>query len=107
MSNVPQERTVSTVARRYLGFVTGFWRGDRAIKAWLLTGLVLLLVLLQIGAQVALNWWNRYFFDGLEAKNVSSIWQAVALLPAVVAFSALVMSAFFAFRMLLQVKWRA
>lgn len=106
MNDSPQARPALSEARRYLRLVLGFWKGPGASRAWLLTGFVLLLVFLQISAQVALNWWNRLFFDALEAKNVSTLWYAVALLPAVVGASAVITSAFFAFRMLLQVRWR-
>lgn len=107
MSDVQrQDRPATSEARRYLSFVSGYWRGPGALRAWLLTGFVLLLVFTLTGAQVALNWWNRYFFDALEAKNVPNLWYGVMLLPAVVAASAIVTSALFAFRMLLQVRWR-
>lgn len=93
-------------ARTYLRFVSGYWRGKGAKDAILLTAFVLILVLLQTGVQVALNAWNRYFFDALEARNVPNLLHAALLLPAVVAASAIITSSYVAFKTRLQVRWR-
>jgi len=65
-----------------------FWQSAsqcwRAEKAKLTTLVIFLVVvaLLQLTLQVALNLWNRHFFDALERKDGHSIWvQAQLFLP--------------------------
>src|SRR5262249_23590648 len=58
-------------------FAGGFWRGTSALRAWALTlGLAVFLVL-STAATVALNQWNRWFFDSLENRDVEGLTHAV------------------------------
>jgi putative ATP-binding cassette transporter len=88
-------------------FSGGYWRGASARRAWALTlGLGALLVL-SIGAAVALNHWNRWFFDALEKRNVDAVMQSVFLLPLIIAAMAAVGVGIVLTRETLQVRWRA
>jgi putative ATP-binding cassette transporter len=88
-------------------FAGGYWRGAGARSAWALTlGLALLLVL-SIGAAVALNHWNRWFFDALEKRDVAELMQVVLLLPLIIAAMASVGVGIVLTRETLQVHWRA
>jgi putative ATP-binding cassette transporter len=76
------------------GFSRQFWRIIRAYygnpedrwRAWLYTGAVLLLTLLQIMVQLRFNVWNRDFFDALEARDPAAfygqLWTLLLLLAA-------------------------
>jgi putative ATP-binding cassette transporter len=67
---------------RYWENASGFWRGHQAWRAWLLLGLLIVTVLLQLAVQYWLNYWNRDFFNAIEAKNGSELWtQARKFLP--------------------------
>lgn len=68
--------------------LTRFWQA--AFVFWRLqTGRVILLatflitvVLLQLLVQVALNLWNRHFFDALERRDAAAVWlQAQLFVP--------------------------
>jgi vitamin B12/bleomycin/antimicrobial peptide transport system ATP-binding/permease protein len=88
-------------------FAGGYWRGASVRGAWLLTvGLVVSLVL-SVLATYALNLWNRWFFDSLEAKNVEQVTQAVFMFPLIIAWMAAVGYATVVTRETLQVRWRA
>lgn len=88
-------------------FAGGYWRGAGARGAWALTlGLAILLVL-SIGATVALNHWTRWFFDALEKRNVEAVTQTVFLLPLIIAAMAAVGVGIVLTRETLQVRWRA
>jgi vitamin B12/bleomycin/antimicrobial peptide transport system ATP-binding/permease protein len=96
-------RTVAAFSR----FAGGYWRGRTARSAWALTlGLAMLLVL-SIGAAVALNHWNRWFFDALEKRDVGELMQVVLLLPLIIAAMASVGVGIVLARETLQVRWRA
>ena len=52
-------------------FAGGFWQGRTAFRAWALTLGLAAFLILSTGATVALNHWNRWFFDALEARDVA------------------------------------
>ena len=51
-------------------FAGGFWQGATAFRAWALTLGLAAFLILSTAATVALNQWNRWFFDSLEARDV-------------------------------------
>src|SRR5262249_58076516 len=61
------------LVRRFWDGAKGFWgrRGDRL--AWVLSGLVLALILLNLAAQYGINVWNRVIFDALEARDSRTV----------------------------------
>src|SRR5262245_25943456 len=77
--------------RRFWRNAAGFWRkgGDR--RAWLLTGALLVIILVQLFLQYRMNVWSRSLFDALEQKNASEV-----LLQAMIYVPLLVGSVFFA-----------
>lgn len=92
--------------REFCALSLGFWTDETKRRAWSLTGLVVLCVALQLGAQLSINEWNRKFFDALESKDVTSLTWATVLLPALVAVSGLAVSGTLVARMTLQMRWR-
>jgi len=92
--------------RRFFRTALGFWSGPTRLRAWGYTLAVLIFVAAQIATAVAVNTWNRMFFDALEKRDVASVWSVAAWLPLLIAVSALTLSALVISRMLLQVRWR-
>jgi putative ATP-binding cassette transporter len=92
--------------RRFFATALKFWTGETRLRAWTLTVVVLAFVAAQTATAVAVNNWNRLFFDALEKRDVGTVWLVVAWLPLLVAVSALTLSALVISRMLLQVRWR-
>ena len=88
-------------------FAGGYWQDKAARGAWALTvGLAACLVL-SVLATYALNLWNRWFFDSLEAKNVEAVTQAVFVFPLIIVWMAAVGVGTVLTRETLQVRWRA
>lgn len=85
---------------------SGFWRGSTAWRALLLTSLLIFCLVGQVGLNLAANAWQRYFFDGLEARNTGVLAFAILLLPALVLAPTVVVTALFFTRMTLQARWR-
>lgn len=96
-------RVVGAFAR----FAGGYWRGGSAMGAWLLTLGLATCLLLSTGATVALNHWNRWFFDGLESRNVETITSAVFVFFLIIAAMAAIGVGIVLARETLQVRWRA
>jgi putative ATP-binding cassette transporter len=71
--------------RRFWRLAYGFWRrgGDR--RAWILTGVILAVILIQLFFQYQMNVWNRSLFDALEQKNAPEVfYQAMIYVPLLV-----------------------
>jgi putative ATP-binding cassette transporter len=62
---------------------------------------------LSVLATYALNLWNRWFFDSLEARNVDAVSNAVLVFPLIIVWMAAVGVGTVLSRETLQVRWRA
>ena len=99
----PDERRLIS---RFLQSASGFWRGPSAWRAWLLVGLLIATVLLQLLTQYWLNFWNRDLFNAIERKDGLALWvQALHFMPLAGASLALAVSSVWA-RMTMQRRWR-
>lgn len=96
-------RVVGTFGR----FAGGFWRGATARRAWTLTLGLAAFLLISTGATVAMNHWNRWFFDSLEARNVEAVTSSVLVFFLIVAAMAAIGVGIVLTRETLQVRWRA
>lgn len=95
------------VAYAFCRFAGGFWRGESARVAWALTIGLGLCLAASTAVTVALNQWNRWFFDALEKKDVAAVWQAVFSVLGIVGLMAAVGVGIVLTRETLQVRWRA
>src|SRR6476619_4383598 len=96
-------RVIGAFAR----FAGGYWRGEGAIRAWMLTLGLAAALLMSTAATVAMNQWNRWFFDSLERRDVSAVTSSVAVFAAIVAVMAAIGVGIVLARETLQVRWRA
>src|ERR1700674_3115168 len=69
-------------------FAGGFWRGATSFRAWALTLGLAAFLILSTAATVALNHWNRWFFDSLEARDVGGLTSAVLVFGVIIAVMA-------------------
>jgi putative ATP-binding cassette transporter len=88
-------------------FAGGFWRGASAVRAWALTLGLALFLILSTAATVALNQWNRWFFDSLENRDVEGLTHAVFVFGLIIVAMAAVGVGIVLTRETLQVEWRA
>jgi putative ATP-binding cassette transporter len=59
--------------RRFWRTATGFWLNGADRLAWVLSISLLVLILLNLGAQYGINRWNRSIFDALEKHDSASV----------------------------------
>ena len=88
-------------------FAGGFWQGATRVRAWALTLGLAACLILSTAVTVALNHWNRWFFDSLEARDVASLTQAVLVFGLIIAAMAAIGVGIVLTRETLQVDWRA
>lgn len=89
------------------GFARAFWRGPDRKSAWLLTAGAFGFELANIGMQLAVNYWNRAFFDALEMRSAEAIWSATVLFPMLILLAATAVVGAVTCKALLQIHWRA
>ncbi len=92
--------------KRFLSISIGFWAGSTSSIAWLLSAAVLVFLLLNLGAALAVNSWHKFFFDALEEKDTSQVVLGVGLVLVLVLFSAVSSVGLLHSRMRLQLRWR-
>jgi putative ATP-binding cassette transporter len=91
---------------RFWRSARGYWGGTTAWWAWLLTGLLVTTVILQLLTQYWLNYWNRDFFNAVERKDGAELLtQAWRFAPIATASLALAVFSVWG-RMTLQREWR-
>jgi len=88
--DAPGFKLDSRVVAAFGRFAGGFWRGASARRAWALTLGLAACLLLSTAATVAMNHWNRWFFDSLEARDVEQITHAVFVFALIIACMAAV-----------------
>lgn len=96
----------SSPAQRFLRFSLGFWRGDTRLRAWILSGAVLFFLFANLGAALAVNRWNKFFFDALERRDVQTVTFAIGLVIVLALISAATSVGLVHARMRMQVRWR-
>ncbi len=103
---VGNSRSMLSVLVSVISLSRGFWSGPTRKAAWGLTIAAFALALVDIGMQLALNRWNKTFYDALERKAIPALQSAALLfLGLIVAATATVVLAQLA-RILLQIYWR-
>jgi vitamin B12/bleomycin/antimicrobial peptide transport system ATP-binding/permease protein len=96
------------LVRRFWQSAFGFWskrRGER--RAWLLTGLILVLILFNLAASYGMNVWNREIFDALEKRDSGRVLFIALIYFPLLAASVCVAIAQVYGKMTMQRRWRA
>src|SRR5579871_3337219 len=91
---------------RFWESASGFWRGSRAWRVWLLCTFLVVVVVMQLYVQFRFNYWNRDFFNGLEGRDAARLkGQALLLIPLCCISVALAIASVWG-RMTVQRNWR-
>jgi len=88
-------------------FAGGFWRGETRLSAWTLTLGLGGFLILSTAATVAMNHWNRWFFDSLEARDVEAFTSSILVFALIIVAMAAIGVGIVLTRETLQVRWRA
>jgi vitamin B12/bleomycin/antimicrobial peptide transport system ATP-binding/permease protein len=103
---VPVLSRVPSAPRRFLRLARGFWSGPTRNGAWLLTCFVVLGLCVNLAAALAINRWNKFFFDALEKKDTPSVMFGLGLIVALALLSAAGTAGLMHARTRLQLRWR-
>jgi putative ATP-binding cassette transporter len=101
-----QPKIETSRSQRFLRLSLGFWSGKTRASAWFLTGAVVLFLFANLGAAIAVNRWNKFFFDALEQKDTETVILGLGLVLALALLSAAFSVGLLRARMRLQLRWR-
>jgi vitamin B12/bleomycin/antimicrobial peptide transport system ATP-binding/permease protein len=106
MSPASEDKARAGRSQRFLRLSLGFWGGDTRGQAWLLTLTVVFFLFANLGAALAVNRWNKFFFDALEQKDANNVVFGLGLILVLTLFSATFSVGLLHARMRLQLRWR-
>ena len=106
MSQASEDKARSSRSQSFLRLSLGFWSGATRAQAWLLTAAICFFSFANLGAALAVNRWNKFFFDALEQKDTKAVILGLGLVLALALFSAAFSVGLLHARMRLQVRWR-
>ena len=92
---------------RFWRTASSFWWRKTRSSAWSLSGGLLLVIVLLVGAAYAMNLWNRAIFDALQNKDASTVARLSAIYFVLLAVSVGLSASQTYLRMALQRRWRA
>jgi vitamin B12/bleomycin/antimicrobial peptide transport system ATP-binding/permease protein len=98
---------VRKVIDAFIATAGGYWRGPTKHQAYLLSALLVTAVGINVMFHAALNRWNGWFFNGLEKRDVDTVWAAISVFPLIVLAIAAIQVVIIMSRMTIQVHWRA
>lgn len=85
----------------------GFWGKNGGRFAWLLSGALLALIVVNLGFQYAINVWNRSIFDALEKRQAATVFHLTAIFLPLAGASVVLGVIQVYVRMNIQRRWRA
>ena len=92
--------------RRFWRSASHYWK-DGGRLAWLLTGVLLVIILLSLATSYGMNVWNRAIFDALQNRDGATVlWLSMLYVLLLVASVVVAIALVFA-RMTMQRRWRA
>jgi putative ATP-binding cassette transporter len=105
-SEAQAQRKRRLLLRRFWQSAAGFWKRGGGRLAWVLTGVILLVILLNLAAAYGMNIWNRAIFDALEKRDSETVlFLSLIYLPLLLASVGLTLVLVYA-RMTTQRRWR-
>ncbi len=107
MTNVIVPSAVDArLLRHFANLSFGFWTGPTRRKATLFVVGLFACLLLNLAPAIAVNRWNKFFFDALQNKDQRLIILSIGLMLALAFASALTSVALLQTRMRFQLRWR-
>jgi len=96
-----------SLMRRFWTLAFTFWSHGGSRAAWGLTVATGLLVIVNLGLDLILNRWNKWFFDALEQKNLAEVLRQAAIFVPLATGSVISGVTNVYLRMTFQRRWRA
>ena len=102
----PAQEVGRSLVRSFWQSAAGFWKGRAARVPWVLSGILLLIVLLNLAASYGMNLWLRVIFDALQTRDSNKVLELSMLYLPLLAGSVFLSVMQLCARMTMQRRWR-
>lgn len=102
----PPPELQKRMLRHFMRLSLGFWRSEAKLAAWVLSLGFIGCLFLKVGVDLAVNWWNKYFFDALQNKETQQLFYSILIVLVLAALSAGIAGLLQYVRMRFQLRWR-
>jgi len=102
----PAEEVRRPLLRSFWQSAAGFWKERAARVSWVLSGILLLIVLLNLAASYGMNLWLRVIFDALQTRDSNKVLELSMLYLPLLAGSVFLSVMQLCARMTMQRRWR-
>lgn len=106
MAAVPREPPPRRAVWQFVRLATPYWRSERKWKIRAATLLLLVLTVAQVALVIWTSFWNRGFFDALEARSLPDLLRQVAVFGLILVLTMLVTALHMHVKRRLQLDWR-
>jgi putative ATP-binding cassette transporter len=104
---VPAQDTLRVhAARQFARLATPYWGSRRNWKPRVATLLLLLLTMAQVALVIWTSYWNREFFDALDARSLGELLRQIAIFALILALTMAVTALHLHVKRWLQLDWR-
>ena len=102
----PAEEVGRSLLRSFWQSAAGFWKERAARMSWVLSGILLLIVFLNLAASYGMNLWLRVIFDALQTRDSDTVLELSMLYLPLLAGSVFLSVMQLCARMTMQRRWR-
>ena len=102
----PAEEVGRSLLRSFWQSAAGFWKERAARMSWVLSGILLLIVFLNLAASYGMNLWLRVIFDALQTRDSNKVLELSMLYLPLLAGSVFLSVMQLCARMTMQRRWR-
>ena len=106
LENCSDQCSERRLIRCFLTLVLKFWSGATRRVAWWLTAGFILSLAANMGIALAINIWNKYFFDALQHRDQRALMWSVLFILVISMMASISSVALLQVRMRLQLRWR-
>lgn len=99
-------RSDQHLMRHFLSLATQFWTGHTRRAAWVLTAGLLVCLVANVLLALAINLWNKSFFDALQVRDQAALLWCIVFVIMLSVLNASAAVAQIQMRMRLQLRWR-
>ncbi|MCZ8184002.1 MAG: hypothetical protein O9322_13590 [Beijerinckiaceae bacterium] len=106
MDPLPPHPDAARLIRGFFQLAAGFWSGPKSRRAWVLSIGFVLSLAANMAIALAINLWNKFFFDALQNRDEGALLWSIVYMVALALGSALAAIGLLQARMRLQLRWR-
>ncbi|MCA1909706.1 MAG: ABC transporter ATP-binding protein/permease [Magnetospirillum sp.] len=99
-------RIAGNFFRQFVALSSPYWNSEEKLKVRVLTLLLVVLTICQVGSPILINLWSKQLFNALEQRNLDQLLAMILALAGILAFAMGVTATHMVVKRRIQVGWR-